>query len=505
MAAEDMSQVLDQRVATPLSPRAVGATGAAAAFALICTAALLLRWRYGTDTDVSWIITINETLLRGGRLYVDVFEPNPPASVLIYMFPVWTAQLIGVRPELAVDFFVFALAGFSLALTMRLVRGTSILGDAEPVAFCLVGSAVFLILPTLTFGQREHIATLLLLPSLFVQARQAERSVAPFGWALLAGIASGIAVAVKPPLAAVVAAGGIAAAWRSGRLIGLFAIVNVAAAAVALLYVVAAWWFFPEFFTVILPMVADTYTWLREPLWLLILQPALPSLLVLVVIGLMIERGRWPAATVVLFAGAVGAAVSFLVQGKGWAYHAYPMLALALTALGILVLGSRLSSRRIGLAMAWALAVAIFGGIWLASDEAEPEIAVRAMLERVRPHPTMLLIGSNISTGHPLVRRLGGRWVGTLPCIWAAHGARLRRMFGGVSPEADRRLDDHIAREKAVLIADIRDKKPEVILFNHYAFDWYAWAKSDPVIAELLNDYEQATTIQGGTLWWRRR
>ena len=36
------------------------------------------------DADVSWLITVCERLLSGDRLYVDIFEVNPPASVWLY-------------------------------------------------------------------------------------------------------------------------------------------------------------------------------------------------------------------------------------------------------------------------------------------------------------------------------------------------------------------------------------------------------------------------------------
>ncbi len=41
------------------------------------------------DADVSWLITVSERVLSGDRLYVEIFELNPPASVWLYVPLVW--------------------------------------------------------------------------------------------------------------------------------------------------------------------------------------------------------------------------------------------------------------------------------------------------------------------------------------------------------------------------------------------------------------------------------
>ena len=60
--------------------------------ALLALAAIVQQSMIGLDTDVSWLITVGEKVLDGQRLYIDIFEVNPPASVLIY--------LAGNRPRL---------------------------------------------------------------------------------------------------------------------------------------------------------------------------------------------------------------------------------------------------------------------------------------------------------------------------------------------------------------------------------------------------------------------
>jgi hypothetical protein len=53
--------------------------------ALILASAMVIRHFVGTNTDVSWEITLSEKVLDGQRLYTDLIELNPPASTFLYL------------------------------------------------------------------------------------------------------------------------------------------------------------------------------------------------------------------------------------------------------------------------------------------------------------------------------------------------------------------------------------------------------------------------------------
>src|SRR5207249_12220136 len=50
-------------------------------FAAAVITALVQSFLVPIDCDVSWLITVNEKMLAGQRLYVDIIEVNPPASI----------------------------------------------------------------------------------------------------------------------------------------------------------------------------------------------------------------------------------------------------------------------------------------------------------------------------------------------------------------------------------------------------------------------------------------
>src|SRR5689334_22411009 len=70
--------------------------------------AIVVRAMSWLNCDVSWLLTLGERVLSGARPYIDFTEPNPPASILIYLPAILIGRLFGFAPELAVTLLIFA-------------------------------------------------------------------------------------------------------------------------------------------------------------------------------------------------------------------------------------------------------------------------------------------------------------------------------------------------------------------------------------------------------------
>src|SRR5271157_3589705 len=94
---------------------------------LVLSVAIVARHVAAVDPDVSWLLTVAERLLDGQRLYVDVIESNPPASVFLYVPPVAIARLLGLRPEAVTDGLVLVAACASLWVAGRVLTRARLL------------------------------------------------------------------------------------------------------------------------------------------------------------------------------------------------------------------------------------------------------------------------------------------------------------------------------------------------------------------------------------------
>jgi hypothetical protein len=334
--------------------------------------------------------------------------------------------------------------------------------------------------------------------------------------AAIAGLGCGVAMAIKPHFALVAGGALLVSAWRMRSIRPLVALEVWAASLIVGLYALTVVLFFPAFLT-FLPIIRDTYLPVRQPLIQLLIWP--PPLVWLILGGLaaLIAARRpgagWPVA--IMLAASAGGFASYLIQGKGWPYHAYPMLSLATLALAASVsLGAPASARLGGLlgtrvARIGAIAASLVLVIGALSASMRwftfkgDYHALNGPVAAIALHPRLISITSDIAVGHPLTRELNGQWVGSACAQWISAGAMTLEHRGDLSPSQRTRLDGLMVQDRRRLTHDITTGRPDVILISTNR-DWIGWARADPLLAAALAAYRPVETVQGVAIWARK-
>lgn len=469
----------------------------------IVLAAAAVQLLSKTNTDVSWLLTLSERWLAGERPYVEFIEVNPPASILLYMPAVLVSRLSGLSPEAATIALMLGGAVASAALTSGLVTRARLVAPCRGPLNVLAIVMLLTILPTGDFAEREHIAVIAILPLLALISG----SIA--GWrpalvtAVLAGAGGGIAVAIKPMFALALAGPVFLLIGRRGWRAPFSEPALYAAALLPLAYGVAVPFAFPAFTGDVLHRVLVAYVPLRQPLVAVLLSPVTLTGIGFVFVAMLLTQrgGRTPWISVLLLA-ALGFAVAFVGQGKGWAYQALPMNTLAALSAVTALLDGRPADRSRGLLCAISLLLAGCGALDFA---AHPTMgaAIPGLAEAIvatKPHPTMMALTSDIALGHPLVRDVGGRWVGTFPAEWISSNADQLRALG-VSPETDAELQRLSREERATVAGDLRTRQPDVVLVH--GARWQAYIDTDPTLRESFAPYRFRGAYGPVGLWTR--
>jgi hypothetical protein len=462
--------------------------------------AIMLRAVLPFNVDVSWWLIVCERMLDGQRLYLDILETNPPMAGAVYMVGVALARAVHVRPEVVTNTLIFALVAVSLALAWRALRFSSLRERAGGAAAAWA-AALLTILPMYDFGQREHLALVAMLPALAVYVLRANREAVAPSAILIAGLCAATTMNIKPYFvfgvgSCILAAAALARDWRV-----LFAPENWIAAAFVAIHGLCIVAFYPEYFTVIYPLVRDVYLLLKVPLLAIALMTAtvLWLLAIMVVLALQSQRRKVDVAALVMMAGSLGFAISFFVQGKGWGYHAYPMVALGLLAAGWAISAGdeeRLRSLRLRAGAMFVVALIFMNAcIWFNAS-----VDVRRVEEEVTllgPRPKILMLSAAAVIGHPMVRELKGTWVSRQEAFWVREIVRRARLNGSIDQATEDRLAGYVARERAGLVEDFRRQPPDVVLIDNQNSDWGSWAQGDPELSELLKPYVPVQNIDG--------
>lgn len=432
------------RPARPLS------AWAAAAVAVL---AVWQQAQLGLDGDVSWLLTVAERVADGAVPYRDVAEVNPPASILLYLPGVLIARTTGLRAEAVTVAGTLLLALWAWRAIVRVTGGGA------------RTAAVLLLVPAACFAQREHAAVLALLPALAALIAGGRPGRAAL---LAAGLGAGVAVAIKPHFAAALL---LPLVWAWARGERGTAAIGAAAAGVALVYAGAVLWWFPAYLATV-PDLASGYLPSRTD-WISLLRgPAVAPFAALAALCWATGGRRFERPAAVLLLAGAGFVLAALVQGKGYLNHGLPQAVLGLLALGSV--GG--APARIG----WAAMAAIE---WYAfANVAERPALARAVARYAPPRPRLIALSIELTVGHPLVRRMDGRWAG--------RSAALYLSGGGIE-----------AREAAGFAEDVRRRRPDAVLVDDTL---PGYADRHPGVAAALRPYRPVARADGVSVWVRR-
>lgn len=439
------------------------------------------------DADVSWLITVSERVLAGDRLYIDIFEVNPPASVWLYVPLVWLAQQIGARPE-AVVAAAFIAAGLGCVFaTLRLAARL----DHPPPPVWLASGVGFsvLVLPMALFAQREHAALLLAFPALTALALIADGK--PLGRRTLyaAGFAAGLVIVIKPYFLFPIIAPALWVAIRRRSLVPLLP--AMAAAAVAIGVYAIAVLVFARAYLDYLPVIARTYAPMRDELWKVAIGPTLYPAICLGLAFLM-RAPRVPALVATWALGSVGFLLAAYAQGKNYPNHWLPGGALALAAAFAMLTLPRIAPARRA-AVGIGLAAAALGQMY--HWTILPDAAVAAAVRRTAPpSPRIIALSPQLTTGHPVTRNVGGTWVGSRAGQFTAAGARQIGLEDPIALMSYREDSNAFAR-------DVQRSAPDVILVNVSA---KPWLMAEPAIARAMSAYRFEAGANDTQIWIRR-
>jgi hypothetical protein len=328
--------------------------------------------------------------------------------------------------------------------------------------------------------------------------------------AVLAGLGCGLACAFKPyylvPAACILLCAALVKR-RPGLLLGPE---TFAAGAVILVYVIVIFTFFPAYVHAGLPLILDVYAPLRDSLPHVLASPLFLANLALLAALLLASRGaQRDVRMLVLAAASAGFLATFLIQGKGWMNHAYPGIALALLA-SASFLSEQGAPDRLRRCFALfvfvpALCVAPFlFGTMKDFGNGEEYPGLTAAVRSVAPaHPKIIALAEQLDVGHPLVRQVGGIWVGRQNCLWVSWGVRY--LLGeGLAPPAERpRLLAYMQQDEETFAADVALGKPDILLVE--SPDVESWARRQPALGSIFRGYRQVEKIAEVGIWLRNQ
>jgi hypothetical protein len=441
-------------VRNPINARIWPELAAVAALVLALPLLLLIPINH----DAAWQMWIGRQMIHGVRLYSDIVEVNPPLWFWIAAPLAGLAELLDLPGRIVLVGFFEVMLVVSLGLVIALARDL----PARQRATLYVGvlaATILLALPV--FAQREHFALIAAIPWVTLIARRSTGARVSSGLALATGLVGAAAFAIKPHFALVPIALELWA-WKSARRVRPETVVLVLAA-LAYSAAVAIW--APAYIVETLPLVIAGYGYFGSATLAGFVMPVL-------ILGLTAAALAGREAEAPFLVAALSFFLAFLLQGKGWGYHALPALGMIVLALCVAPHGR--SPWRDAAALA-AAALIILPNLRLY----HPDRRLVQAIDAPRGSVVAVLSASTLPLW-PLVEDRGYRWPLRGFSLWS-----LPAIDEGAPGAAW--MASRLKREVA---EDLMCNPPDVLVLDGQAgFDMRGFFATEPAIGRLLADY----------------
>jgi hypothetical protein len=458
------------------------AVGAPVWSALVVAIAAVIRLIAPLSNDTEWLITNCRRFLDGAVLYRDIVETNPPMAILMHLPAALIERWTGAPAELVFTLMVFAGAVASAAGFCAIAR------PGKPGLLPVV-LAVVLIAPLNSFDQREHVALLLTLPLLGAAVARAGGAKPSWTTIVVVGALAGVAPMIKPYFALGIAAPYAALAFAQRRPLALLAPEALIAAALTAVSAAATWVVFPDYVHFVVPMLVELYRPMKHsPLEMLISPPVLAWLASVAALYVAGRKALLAPVNLVLLSAGLGYLVAYIDQGRGWAYHMYPALAVLLIV--VLDLAPRAWSTGASRERLTAVASAAAALLILTYSSVFGTVGggVAAPIRAAVKNPTIMSITWDLGPGHPVTTLVHGRWAGTFASRWVTVNASYLAR-GTSDPARQKRYAEWMGYDRAVTNRDLRTRPDIVLVGIGSPFDWPGWIRRDPETARLMSNY----------------
>ncbi len=282
--------------------------------------------------DVGTFLGCGREILLGNRLYLEVWEINPPPICYISMIPLIVSNLSGLTVSMAINLFVCSMASLSMTLSwiaLKVCDRRDQLVCLSALAFDFIGLSYC---APEDFAQREHLFIMAYLPFFFLRfVRYSDRNIS-LPLALAAGVFAGIGAIIKPYFALTAIAVDLTMAFQARRNDLRRSPEILAFWGVHLIYAIHFLFWNSQalhnFLFIHVPDVVNYYSYSdcsRSVVLTLQSIPNGPLKLLLGISGALLLL-RQHRLFLPLLALMVISYLEFVYQSKGWTYQAIPML-----------------------------------------------------------------------------------------------------------------------------------------------------------------------------------
>lgn len=452
----------------------------------------IIQTKLSLSADVGYLLHATNQMLAGGKYISDIFETNPPMIFYVYSPACLLAKWTTIDIISALRFYVLFLIALSMVANFFLLK--KIIDQKDKIILFFMYYSLLLILlflPVYSFGQREHVWLILIMPYLLSAVLELEnKSIHPM-LAFFIGLCAGIGFALKPFFIITLVLVELYFIVKKRHLFAWVRIESVTIASVFVAYILIIFLFQSNYYQIMLPLIYHFYFVSRnQPMEDILLQPlVLFCFLTIFSYMLLYNSKSYTTLGKVILLALIGMVSAFMIPRQAWYYHMLPAVSMAcwLTVFYFSqVITSCVANRSSKIdfiqdmlaifIMAFLIFVVPAVGLIIGArsfTETNKNMLSEKVIAYFHAHPKHYSAYCFSVTGtvdcFPLIYKLQSEYAGRYPFFWWYFGVqKLEKQYGDKKP-------DFLVQGKKYLIGTIADDlshfKPDYILINYFVLN----------------------------------
>lgn len=431
--------------------------------------------------DVGSLLYDTRLFLRGGSYITDFLETNPPMIFILYAPVAMLTQWFSWDSVLVMRIYIIFLCWFSILLCAYALKRILRKEDYFLFYSCIYTFIfVYLFLPTIEFGQREHIFLMLFMPYVFTSVLVIlNKKINPLILCLI-GTLAGLGIGMKPYFLAPLV---IIECYLMIKTRNIFSWIRIEALlcfGLLVFYLFFVYYFYPVYFKVLLPLVSHLYyVGIQESFSALFSRlSVIFNFFVLGVSLYLYKKYNFSSLFFILILALVGAIVTFIIPRAAWYYHVYPAIGISCLLIGLIVphiISTGFKSKALTvkdivllyvaafIVPLYILSIGIRMGLYVKMNSDLNDVI--AYIQSTKKSPSIYCFSSN-TTGDcfTLIYHTKSTYAGRYPFFWWLKGLRM----------LEKRYDNHMPlylnKDKEFLVnmvaEDLNSYKPELLFIN---------------------------------------
>ena len=459
---------------------------------------IYLRFQSELVQDCAWFMHVADQLLHGKTLYVDIFEVNPPLGMWMMVPIVWFAENFNLDQTATINITLFSASAAVLAVCNRYLKFNSQINSSTRLLQVALLALGILFFPTIFFAEREHFMVLLFLPWVFLRLANPNQTQIGIWERVLIGVMAGAAICIKPQAIVAPALVELVIYLHRRKISEMFAPENRGAVLFTAIYASAILIYAPAFFTEMLGIGTKAYVpFFGYPLSVSLYGARWTITALIIAVAIRYRLSILKADIFFLdglLAAAIGFAISFFIQMKGFAYQIMPADILACFAAAVGAIQLWQIERKISF---HALGIITVASVLLFSLPQTAFTDLKAMdfiMQSNAPQAKSLFVASTrMIDSFPYVQKRNLIWASRLPTQWLTPYVD-QKWHGGDLPQ-----DDVVQRALDWTVTDLATFKPDIVMIDNSStqifvesghFEYLKFWAHDPRFAAIWQNYK---------------